>query len=380
MSTSGGPARIDELLRLAVEARQVPGVVTAVGNRSGTVFSAARGWAQARARIEMAPDTYVRIASMTKIVTTVAILMLAEENKIDLDALLERYLPGYDQPGVLMYFDNASQTYSTTPAASSITIQQLLTHTSGYGYWFLDARLRMLTHGTPELFNPPFLTSEPGTRFCYSSGLDVLGQVVEPVSGRRLDRFFDERIFGPLGMRHTSYEKPVDTSKLSSVFARTAGGFGEEPLEATGHSPHGGGGLYSTANDYLALIRMLLNRGVHDGKRILSAESVERMTSNQIGELFAAPPMTALPQRSNDFIFMDGTQKFGYGVTIETRDQPTGRHTGSYGWGGILNTYFWVDPSADVAAVIMMQVKPFADPICVDLYRRFERSVYNDLA
>lgn len=327
----------------------------------------------------MRTDSVFRIASMTKLVTSVAVMMLLEERKLSVDQPFAELLPGYEQPGVLDAFDSRTREYRTLPASSSVTVRQLLTHTSGYGYWFLNGPLRSLKTGAPEKFRPPFLTAEPGRRFAYGISTDVLGQIVEPLSGLPLDRFFAERILEPLGMSDTGYAPPSDARRLASVHARAGAGFDAQPNETAGPSPHGGGGLYSTAEDYLALLRLFLNHGESSGRRLLARESIEAMVRNQIGELAADVQRTVAPDYSNDFIFMDGSQKFGFGVLVETRDQPTGRTAGSYGWGGIRNTYFWVDPSAGIAGVVMMQTSPFADPRCVELYRGIERAVYSSL-
>lgn len=368
------------VLREAVDRRLVPGVVAAVSDCDRTIYTVAFGAAHRRDGVALSTHSVFRIASMTKLVTSIAVLMLVEERRVDLDAPLTEYLPRYEQPGVLEHFEPGSGTYMTRPAAGPITIRQLLTHTSGYGYWFLDPRLMQVTDPKrPDLYNAPFLMSDPGTRFCYSMSTDVLGQVIEPASGLPLQEFFARRIFEPLGMRDTSFAWPADTDRLSSVFVRTEQGFDELPLEPQGPAPRGGGGLYSTAEDYLKLLRLLLGGGEARGKQLLRPETCAAIARNQIGDLYAAQPTTAFRDRSNDFIFMDGTQKFGFGVAVESRDSPHGRRAGSYGWAGILNSYFWVDPSFELAAVIMMQVQPFADPECVGLCRRFERTLYDCL-
>jgi methyl acetate hydrolase len=368
------------VLREAVDQRLVPGVVAAVSDRDRTIYTIGFGAAQRRNGVALSPHSVFRIASMTKVVTSIAVLMLVEERRLDLDAPISSYLPDYEQPGVLEHFEPGSGTYVTRPAAEPVTIRQLLTHTSGYGYWFLDPPLMQVTNPEgPELYDAPFLMNDPGTRFRYSTGTDVLGQVIEPVSGLPLAEFFRRRIFEPLGMRDTGFERPADFGRLSSIFVRSEEGFDELPLESHGPAPRGGGGLYSTAEDYLKLLRLLLSDGEARGHRLLSSEMCASVARNQIGDLYAEPPTTAFRNRSNDFIFMDGSQKFGFGVAIESRDSPNGRRAGSYGWAGILNSYFWVDPSFELAAVILMQVQPFADPECVGVYRRFERALYDCL-
>jgi methyl acetate hydrolase len=370
---------IDGALREAIESRRVPGVVAAVTGRDEVLYRAAFGVAETSTGRPMRVDDVFRIASMTKVVTSLGVMMLIDEGRLTLDGALADYLPGYRQPDVLESFDAATGRYTVRPAGSQITIRQLLTHTGGYGYWFLDPPLKHLTTGAPELFDPPFLIAEPGLKFAYSVATDVLGLVVPAVSGVGLAEFLAERIFEPLGIRDTGYALPPDVDRLPAVHARRSDGFEELPKERTAGVVRGGGGLYSTADDYLRLLRLFINDGVGDGRRLASAETIAAMRSNQIGELIAVPQRTAFPARANDFIFMDGTQKFGFGFMIEMRDQHTGRAAGSYGWAGILNTYFWIDPAAEIAAILLMQTSPFSDPISIDLYRRFERAVYDAL-
>lgn len=369
--------RIDAMLDEAVVAGRTPGVVAGVIGDDGVVYEAAFGRARTADDKPMQVDTIFRIASMTKPVTTLAVLMLCERGALALDAPLAEYLPGYRQPEVLERFDSVTGEYTTRPARRAITIRQLLSHTSGYGHWFLDPPLYRLTTGAPELFDPPFLMSEPGTQFAYSVSTDVLGQVVPAVTGLGLADFCAERIFAPLGLRDTGYALPADIGRLATLHARRGDAYEELPLERTAHDARGGGGLYSTAPDYLRLLRFFMNGGELDGVRLLSSAHVAEMMRNQIGALHAVRQTTALPERTNDFIFMDGTQKFGLGFMIETRDRATGRKTGSVSWAGIANTYFWIDPVSRLGAVLCMQTTPFADPVSIDIYRGFERAVYD---
>ena len=371
---------VDAVLQNAVEAGRVPGIAAGVRGRDGTLYESAYGLARSAEALPMRRDTIFRVASMTKPVTTLAILMLCEEGKLELDTPLSDVLPGYREPPVLESFDMVTGRYRTREAAQAVTIRQLLSHSSGYGYWFLDAPLYRLTSGSPELFDPPFLMAEPGTRFGYSVSTDVVGQVVPVLSGLSLDVFFAERIFEPLGMRDTGYALPEDRDRLSSLHVRQAQGFAEQPLETEAQAPRGGGGLFSTMPDYLALLGVFLNGGRAGDRRIVGRTWIEEAGRNQIGDLDAVMQTTALPARTNDFIFMDGTQKFGLGFMIETRDASTGRKAGSLSWAGIANTYFWIDPATGIAAVICMQLSPFADPACIDVYRRFERAVYDALS
>lgn len=368
---------IDEALERAAAERRVPGAVAVVTDRRGVLHEAACGLAATREQRPMRLDTVFRIASMTKPLTAVAVLMLAEEGKLSLDDPLARHLPGYEQPGVLESFDADSGWYTVRPAKREVTIRDLLAHTSGYGYWFLDRELFIEAQGRIEYFNAPFLMHDPGERFSYGIGTDVLGQIIEPLSGLPLARFFAERITGPLGMTDTGFEVPADPARLAAMHVFRDGRFEDPGAEIRSEAPRGGGGLFSTARDYAAFVRMLLNGGVSDrGERLLRAESVAAMTSNQIGELRTGTPRTAYPPRTFDFTFLDGTQQFGFNLAIETRARPGRRAPGSWGWAGIFNTYFWGDPATGIGVVLMMQGSPFCEPRCLDVLDAVEAAVY----
>ncbi len=368
-------AALDRLLETAVADGVAPGIVAGVTNADGVVYNGAFGLAQTHAARAMRRATVFRIASMTKLVTTIAIMQLHELGSIDLEAPFAKCFPEFRQPEVLTSFDPATHRFTTRPARAQVTVRQLLTHTAGFGYWFLSPELYALMDGPVEYFNPPFLLHEPGTRFTYGIGTDVLGQAIPSVTGEPFEAFVVRRVLSPLGMSSTSFALPQG-HRLAAVQAASATGFEEIANETSvTEAPHGGGGMYSTADDYLALLRMLLNDGAIGAAAVLSARSVRAMTRNQIGALVAERQTTAVRARTDDFLFMDGTQKFGFGVLIETRDRPTGRSAGSYGWGGIYNTYYWVDPAARLGAVLLMQVSPFSRPACLGLCDRFEATV-----
>lgn len=315
---------------------------------------------------------------MTKLVTSVAVMILADEGLVTLDAPLSDYVSGFRQPEVLARFDPESGSWSTRPASRDATIRELLSHSAGYGYWFLHEPLRVASGAKPDLFHPPFLIGDPGTGFAYSTSSDVVGLLFEPVAGLALDAFFEQRIFAPLGMIDTGFRLPADSNRLVRVHRRSGDGFRELPLERQDHEARGGGGLFSTATDYLRLLRCLLRGGELDGVRILSEAAAAAIGSNQIGDSWATAQRTALLDRSNDFVFLDGSQKFGFGVMVETVGKRGGRAAGSWGWGGIYNTWFWVDPVRELTALLLMQTTPFASPVSLDLLNEFEAAVYND--
>jgi CubicO group peptidase (beta-lactamase class C family) len=369
-------ASLDSALRDSIGAGLVPGVVAALTDREAVVYRGAFGLAGAASGEPLRAEHVFRIASLTKLVTTIGVLMLVEEGQVELDAPFKRYLPGFRQPPVLRSFDRETRRVDASPGARDITVRDLLTHTSGYGSWFLNDEIRAVTGAVPDFYDPPFLMAEPGTRFQYGVSTDVLGQLFEPVAGLPLAEFFAARIFAPLGMRATSYDLPRDATRLAHLHLATPQGFEQRPDERRGAPPRGGAGLYSTADDFLELVRLLLNRGVGRGRRLLAPETVAALASNQVGSVPVRRQRSASPALSDDFLFMDGSQGFGFGVLIESRARAAGRSAGSYGWAGLYNTYFWVDPAVDLGAVVMMQVSPFSRPACLEVCERFERAVF----
>jgi CubicO group peptidase (beta-lactamase class C family) len=369
---------VDSVLAKAVDEGRVPGVVAAVSASDGCRYLAAFGAAATEPYRPMQTGSIFSIASMTKLVTSIAIMNLVDEKRVDLDAPLSAYVPGFRQPPVLVAFDAATGSYTTRPAEREATLRELLSHTGGYGYWFLDEPLRVASGANPNLFSPPFLMADPGRRFAYSTSTDVVGQLVEPVAGLALDAFFESRIFEPLGMSDTGFKRPADPARVAPVHRRSGQGFRQLPLDDRDHEVRGGGGLYSTAADYSRLLRCLLRGGELDGLRVLSESAVAEISTNQTKDFQVLMQRTALADRSNDFVFMDGTQKFGFGVMIETERHVGKRSIGSFGWGGIVNTYFWVDPVRDLAGVLLLQLAPFASRASVELLDQFETAVYAD--
>jgi methyl acetate hydrolase len=367
---------VDSVLKEAVDAGLVPGAVAAVSSPTACLYLSAFGRAVTEPYQAMQTDTVFRIASMTKLVTSVGVMMLVDEGLLSLDATLGEYVPGFRQPPVLVDFDTQSGSYTTRPALRDATLRELLSHTGGYGYWWLHEPLRLASGEKPDLARPPFLVADPGTAFAYSTSTDVIGLLFEPLTGQPLDAYLRDRIFEPLGMVDTGYRRPANRSRLAQVHRRAGAGFRQLPDDAPDNDVSGGTGLFSTAADYSRLLRCLLAGGEADGRRLLSAAAVQAIASNQVGELEAGMQRTAFADRSNDLIFMDGSQKYGFGVMVEMVQQPGKRSVGSYGWGGICNTYFWVDPTRNLAAVLMLQMLPFANRQCVDLLDRFERAVY----
>ena len=372
---------MDDVLHAAVERKEVAGVVAMATDRKGVFYQGVFGAADLEAARPMQTDALFRIASMTKPVTSTAAMQLIEQGRLAIDDPVEKYLPQFARLSVIESFDGATGDYRVRPATRSVTIRHLFTHTSGLGYNFTNPIVRDFKARAGEEYPVGPLVFEPGERWLYGTSVDWLGRLVEKVSGQSLEDYFRAHIFDPLGMPDTFYYVPQEKQgRLVIVNRRQADG--SVAREATqpptaGFTPIGGGGLSSTAADYIRFTRMLLNGGELDGARVLSADSVAAMGRNHIGALGVPALKTAMPDRSDDFSFIaDGRDKWGLGFLITADAVPGKRSAGSLSWGGINNTYFWVDHARGVAGVILMQFLPFADRRALALYDAFERGVY----
>jgi len=377
-------AALDASLRGAVERKDVPGVVALVANRKGVIYQSAFGVADVSTGRPLTTDALFRIASMTKAVTSTALMQLIEQGRISLDDPADKYLPELAGLKVLEKFDAATGDYSVRPAQKRPTVRQFLTHTSGLAYPFTSAAWRDLKPRAGETY--PFggpLLFEPGERWHYSTSTDVVGRLVEVVSGQKLEEYFRQQIFAPLKMEDTSYNVPEAKGPRLVAQQQRAGDRMDGPvvlqnpqLGLTIAAPIGGGGLASTADDYGRFVRMFLNKGELDGARVLKAETVALMSQNQIGDVSVPALRSALP-RSADFTFIaDGRDKWGLGFLITVDQVPGKRSPGSLSWGGLYNTFFWIDPARGVAGAIMMQFLPFADAKALAVYDAFERGAY----
>jgi methyl acetate hydrolase len=372
---------IDSVLKTAVERRDVPGVVAMATDRRGAIYSGAFGTASGTAGRPMTMDAVFRIASMTKAVTSVALMQLVDEKKVGLDDPASKYFPPFSKVVVITAFNPATGEYSTRPASKPVTVRHLLTHTSGLGYGFTSPIVRDFKPKNGDTFEVGPLLFEPGEQWTYGTSTDWVGRIVETVSGQSLDAYFRERILGPLGMNDTHFNVPDATlPRLVALWRRQADGTLVEPPADPPQRVtrfNGGGGLSSTAGDYIKFLQMILNSGELNGKRILTADSVKTMAVNHIGAVSARATKTAQPERSADFTFInDNRDKWGLGFLMAAEGKPGLRSAGSLSWGGINNTYFWIDPARGVAGVILMQFLPFADPKALGVYEAFERGVY----
>ena len=383
--------RIDAVLRRAVDAGEVPGAVAMAATDKGVFYEGAFGTRDLAKGPAMTLDTVFRIASMTKAVTSVAALQLVEQGKLSLDGPVPDIDPALSAPQVLEGFD-PSGAPRLRPARRPITLRHLLTHTAGFSYeqWDASTARYVKASGMPSTSTGKVaslrlpLAFEPGERWEYGVNIDWVGLLVEAASGQTLDAYFQEHILGPLGMTDTGFAiTPGQRARQAGVHQRQAdGSLQPQPLE-TPFTPEfwaGGGGLYSTASDYMTLLRALLHGGAFNGARILRPETVALMGQNQIGPLEAGILKTTAPSRSTDVDFFPGASlKWGLATMINAQPGPNGRSAGSLTWAGLFNTHYWIDPARHVVGVLMTQVLPFGDPPAMRLYGQFERAVYDSL-
>lgn len=378
-------ARIERFLdENYVATGKLAGTVTQVWRRGALALNSVLGFADRERRTPMAADSIFRIYSMTKPITSVAIMMLVEECKIALDDPVSKYIPAWEKLGV--HAGGFMESFQTRAPARPMRIVDLLRHTSGLTYGFqqntnVDAAYRKLklgdiaTAGTlddmiEKLATLP-LEFSPGDAWNYSVSTDVLGYLVGKVSGMAFEDFLKARIFDPLGMVDTAFYVPED--KLSRFCACYAvGALGSKVVSAQGPtlqddprtSPYceppdfvsGGGGLVSTAADYLRLSRMLLQGGELDGVRLLGPKTVELMTANHL------PGGADLPRLSRSMFSEANYEGVGFGLGFATTLAPASTLTpgsaGDFFWGGAASTFFWVDPREDLIVLFLTQLLP----------------------
>jgi methyl acetate hydrolase len=379
-SSSASPAstqnstRLDALLRTAVEQKRVPMAVAIVADSTGVIHQHAQG-----AKL----DAIFAIASMTKPITSVAVMQLVEAGKVKLDEPAKTYVTELGNIQVL-------EGGTLRPPKTPVTVRHLLTHTSGLGYEFMNRtlfdlvakkELASLMAGGDAFLKAPLLF-DPGTRWEYGTSTDWLGRLVERVSGRSLETYFRERIFDPLNMPDSFFDVPAEKApRVVPTYQRGEdGGLVKAPPRpaspgARFHS--GGGGLFSTAPDYLRFVRALMAGGQLEGRRILSAESVAMMGRNQIGDLEIRPFSSVMPQLATDGATLPGAlDKFGLGFALNTGTAGTARGAATISWAGIFNTFFWIDREKQIGAVLMSQMLPGLDPGPRELLEEFDRAVY----
>jgi methyl acetate hydrolase len=382
---------IDRIFSDAVASKAMPGIVAAAATDNGVLYEGAFGKREIGRDAPMTVDTVVWIASMTKAITVTAAMQLVERGKLGLERPASEVVRDLSGAKVLEGFDAAGKPRLRAPKRP-ITLRHLLTHTAGFAYeiWAPAIIQYQTATGTPGItsctnaaLTTPLLF-DPGDRWEYGINIDWVGKMVETVSGQKLDRYFQEHIFDPLGMKDTSFGiSPSQRARLASVHQRGVDGT-LAPIEfELPQEPEflmGGGGLYGTARDYLAFCQMILRDGRCKGGQVLRPETVTQMAQNHIGALEVGRFMTAMPTLSNDIELFPGmSKKWGLSFLINTQPAPTGRSAGSLAWAGLANTYFWIDRAKRVCGVFLSQVFPFYDDTAVDLFVKFETEVYRAL-
>lgn len=367
---------VDRMLAEAVAQGEVPGVVALIARNGKIVYHKAFGMADAEAGRPQRNDDIFRIASQSKAITSTAVMMLWEEGKFRLDDPISKFIPEFKNPRVLDRFRYADTSYTTRPAAREITIRHLLTHTSGLGYGVIDGdeRMKMIYEkaGTTDLFTTEAvrigdivkklavlpLHHNPGEAYTYSIGIDVLGYLVEVVSGMPFDRFLKERLFDPLGMDDTYFYLPEGkASRLVAIQQRENGAWvrfpdtfydPDFPIKGEKTFFGGGGGLSSTARDYATFLQMYLNGGELNGVRILSRKTVETIMSDHTGDLYGGG---------------DSHHGLAFGVLKAAGAARGGvGSAGTFEWGGYFNTQYFADPQENVIGILMKQTQgPVAD-------------------
>ncbi len=380
---------VDALLEHAVRRGEVPGVVAALTTSQQTIYAGAYGETVLGQGTPMTQDTVMWIASMTKPVVAVAAMQLVERGLMSLDTPAADLLPELGLTQVLDGWDRAGQPV-LRPARSAITLRHLLTHTAGFTYdmWNVDmARFHRVTNtpraGTGKLAGLKVpLSFDPGEQWEYGINIDWVGRLVEAASGLRLSQYLTRHITGPLGMSSTAFRlTPAMRARMARVHQRDPGGLtlnvtDREVTQDPEFEP-GGGGLYSTANDYLRFLRMILNRGACNDCQLLQPETIALMSRNAMGPLRVKCLPTQNRALSLDADFFPGEPKtWGLSFMINETVAPTGRSAGSLGWAGLGNTYFWIDPRRDIAGIILMQILPFMDTRAMTLFTTFENAVY----
>lgn len=362
--------RIDQMIQRRIDAGDMAGAVTIVARKGKVVHLDARGVMDLESKKPVAPDTMFRVASMTKPVTGLAIMMMLEEGKVRLTDPVSRYIPEFRGMKVAVALPGqpaggrgrgaqsapAAPQFYTVPAEREITVKDLLTHVSGLASGTMSNSATQKLNRRPEenlasyiprLGTTP-LEFQPGSRWAYSAqaGFDTLGRIVEIASGIPLDQFFRQRIFDPLGMKDIYFWPPDDRwPRVASVYTRTADGL-RKSQNPNGMSSKvyfmGSGGLISTAEDYLPMGVMLANGGQFNGKRLLSPKTVEMMRAVHVPD--------TLPGRQPGE---------GYGLSVRVVSDHAKRgtllSTGTYGWSGVYGTHFFIDPVEQVVAVLMVQ-------------------------
>lgn len=357
-------ARIDSLVNDYIDKEKIPGATALIARHGDIVYHRSFGYRNIEETDKMEVDDIFRIASMTKALASVAVMMLYEEGHFLLDDPVSRYIPEFKNPQVLIEL-KPDTTCIARPAKREITIRHLLTHTSGIGYPFIHDQIRPLyeKHGIPDGFvitnavlGPAIralgtlpLLHDPGEQFTYGLNSDVLGYLVEVISGRTFAEFLDERLFGPLGMEDACFYLPEDKAgRLVPVYSNTADGLRlsdetrfEYPLKGGRSYFSGGAGISCTILDYARFMQMMINGGSYNGHQFLGRKTIDLMTTNQIGYLEEAAAFG-----------------LGFGLVTEQTKHEILSSVGNYSWGGYFSTSYWMDPQEDLIGLFFTQMDP----------------------
>ena len=381
-----GASKIDEALKNGLAKRKIPSCTAMVATPDGVTYTGAFGKRDSAASGSLNPDAIFLIASMTKAITTAAAMQLLEQGKVSLDEPASKYLPELAKIQVFTGFDSAGKPM-LRPSTKPIALRNLMTHTSGFCYDTWDKTMFEYTSkmgGAPQGTVAPItpLMFDPGFRWQYGTGIDWTGRIVETVSGLSLEDYFQKNLLAPLGMKDTSFIlKPEKFDRLVAGATRQPDGSLKETPRAMPAPPkayNGGGGLSSTAADYIRFTQMILRKGLGPNKeRILQPKTVEMMMTNQTGNLQAGKMKSYRPTVSSDVDLHPGeSDRYTFGFLLNQKAYPGGRSEGSLAWAGIDNTFYWIDPKKSLSAVIMMQFLPFVDKEAVGVLGEFERAVY----
>ena len=371
---------IDGVLRSGMEQRKIPAVTAMAGTAGAITYSGAFGTRDSASGMAVTPESIFAIASMTKAVTSVGALQLVEQGKMTLDEPASKHLPELGKLQVLDGFDSAGKPI-LRPATRPVTLRHLLTHTSGFSYdtWH-EAMFKLTASGADATH---VLAFEPGTKWQYGPSTLWAGRLVEAVSGMDLEKYLQQSVLGPLGMKDTTFIFPKEKyERLVGRYQREANG-SLTPVQRSMPMPpttyRGDGGLFSTAPDYLKFTQMILKRGAGPGgERILKEKTVALMAANGTGHIPAGRLKTWRPAQSSDVDLHAGhDDRYTLGFLMNPDAVPGGRSAGSLGWAGIYNTYYWIDPHRNICGVIMMQFLPFADKEAVGLLDDFQHAVYS---
>lgn len=365
-------ARIDQMCADAVKNGDLPGIVSLITRNGKIVHWKAYGMADNQSGRALKRDDIFRIASQSKAITSTAVMMLWEDGKFQLDDPISKYIPEFKNPQVLKSFRYSDTTYTTEPAKSEITIRHLITHTSGIGYGIIDGneQIKMIyaKAGVTDLFTTEKITiaesvkklaklplhHNPGEKFTYSEGLDVLGYFIEIVSGMPFDQFLKSHIFDPLGMNDTRFYQPEEKAgRLVAVQQKTDGKWTkypvtfydtDYPVKGAKSFFSGGAGLSSTAKDYATFLQMYLNGGELNGVRLLSRTTIEAIMGNQIGNIWGENP--------------DKVYGLAFSVLTRKGEEKGGLSSeGTFDWGGYFNTQYFADPKEKVIGILMKQTQ-----------------------